>query len=112
METANLRIFIAVARRNSFAAVAREQNVAPSSISPALRVAFPRLQFELLFTDDNLDLIADRVDLAIRLAPSYRADIIGTKLFPTRHHAVASPKYLRRERAPQTPRDLAGHSCL
>src|SRR5438034_474833 len=140
METANIRIFIAAAQRSSFAAVAREQNVDPSSISrtiaaveaelgvrliqrttrrmvlteagslffarvsplieeldraqneivaarvepagplrltasvafaevrlipllPGLRAAFPRLQFELLFTDDNLDLIVDRVDL-------------------------------------------------
>ncbi|HEV8389700.1 MAG TPA: LysR family transcriptional regulator, partial [Dongiaceae bacterium] len=36
MDTANLRIFIAVAQRNSFAAVAREQNVDPSSISRAI----------------------------------------------------------------------------
>lgn len=189
MDIADIRTFIAVARRNSFAAVAREQNVDPSSISraiavveaelgvrlfqrttrrmvlteagslyfsrmspvieeleriedevvaarlepagplrltasvafgevcltpllPALQAAFPRLQFELLFTDDNLDLIADRVDLAIRLAPSYRADIIGTKLFQTRYHVVASPKYLRRRRPLRAPEDLAAHDCL
>ncbi|HVO04048.1 MAG TPA: LysR family transcriptional regulator [Candidatus Cybelea sp.] len=189
METADLRTFVAVARRSSFAAVAREQNADPSSVSraiagieaelgvrlfqrttrrmvlteagalflarvsplieeldrvqdevvgarlepsgplrltasvafgavrltpllPALRTAFPRLQFELLFTDDNLDLIAERVDLAIRLAPSYRADLIGVKLFPTRYHVVAGPRYLKREPAPRTPQELSRHACL
>jgi DNA-binding transcriptional LysR family regulator len=32
---------------------------------PAFRRAFPRLRLELLLTDTNVDLIADRIDLAI-----------------------------------------------
>jgi DNA-binding transcriptional LysR family regulator len=59
---------------------------------PAFRGAFPRLGLELLLTDANLDLVADRVDLAVRLAPSFRADVIGTKLFPTRYRVCASPR--------------------
>jgi len=58
---------------------------------PAFRRAFPRLRLELLLSDANVDLIADRIDLAIRLAPSYRGDVVGSKLFATRYRIAASP---------------------
>jgi len=79
---------------------------------PAFRKAFPRLSLELLMTDSNLDLIADRIDLAVRLAPSYRGDVIGAKLFATRYRVAASPAYLAREGVPKTPHDLRARSCL
>lgn len=79
---------------------------------PEFRARFPRLQLELLFSDANLDLIADRIDLAIRLASTYRADVVGAKLMPTRFRVVASPAYLARHGQPETPAALADHSCL
>src|SRR6478609_6072848 len=79
---------------------------------PAFRRAFPRLKLELLMTDTNLDLIVDRIDLAIRLAPSYRGDVIGSKLFATRYRIAASPAYLAREGMPKAPRELSDRSCL
>ncbi|MBV8428653.1 MAG: substrate binding domain-containing protein, partial [Hyphomicrobiales bacterium] len=79
---------------------------------PAFHAAFPRLRLELLLTDANLDLVQDRVDLAIRLAPSYRADVIGVKLFATRYRVVASPAYIEREGAPKAPTDLSTRSCV
>lgn len=79
---------------------------------PAFQEAFPRLHLELILTDKTLDLVAERIDLAIRLAPSYRADVIGTKLFPTRYRVVASPAYVRRTETLHVPSDLDAHACL
>lgn len=79
---------------------------------PAFREAFPRLKLELLATDTPLDLVADTVDLAIRLAPSYRADVIGVKLFSTRYRVVASPRWLTRTGRLTSPSALTGRSCL
>ena len=79
---------------------------------PNLRSAFPRLKLELVLTDSNLDLVADRIDLAIRLAPSFRADVVGVRLFPTRYRVVASPDYLVREGRIATPDDLRSRSSL
>lgn len=76
------------------------------------RAEFPRVRLELILTDDNLDLLAERIDLAIRLAPSYRADVVGVKLFDTRYRVVASPGYLARAGAPATPRDLSDRDCV
>ncbi len=78
----------------------------------AFGAAFPRLELELILSDANVDLVADRIDLAIRLAPSYRADVIGVKLIPTRYRVVASPGYNNREDLPGTPEALSHRECL
>jgi DNA-binding transcriptional LysR family regulator len=74
--------------------------------------AFPRLKLELVITDSNLDLVAERIDVAIRLGPSYRADVVGVKLFPTRYRVVASPGYIASHGALQQPNDLGAHPCI
>jgi DNA-binding transcriptional LysR family regulator len=48
------------------------------------RAPYPHLKVECLFTDANLDLVADRIDLAVRLAPIVRGDLIVSKLMDTR----------------------------
>lgn len=78
----------------------------------AFRAAFPRLRLDLLLTDRNLDLVADRVDLAVRLGPSHRADVAGMRLMPTRYFVVAAPAWVAREGAPQAPSDLSRRDCL
>lgn len=78
----------------------------------AFGAAFPRLELELILSDANLDLVADRIDLAIRLAPSYRADVIGVKLVPTRYRVMASPSYIEREGWPGTPEALSDQESL
>jgi DNA-binding transcriptional LysR family regulator len=81
-------------------------------LMPRFQAALPRLQIELLLTDANVDLVAERVDIAIRLAPSFRADVIGVKLFPTRYHVVASPDYVERFGMLNRPEDLSTRQCL
>jgi DNA-binding transcriptional LysR family regulator len=79
---------------------------------PRFRAALPRLQIELVLTDNNVDLVAERIDIAIRLAPSFRADVIGVKLFPTRYHVVASPDYVARHGPINHPEELGDRQCL
>ncbi len=76
------------------------------------RARFPRLVLDLVLTDRNLDLVADRIDIAIRLGPRYAADVIGTRLFQTRYRVVASPGWLQRYGPIATPADLNAHGCL
>lgn len=78
---------------------------------PAFRDAFPRLRLELLLTDANLDLVADRIDLAIRLGPGHRGDVEAVRLFDTRYRVVASPQHVR-DHPLGRPSDLADRSCL
>lgn len=81
-------------------------------ILPRFRQRYPDLKLELLLTDAALDLVAERIDLAIRLGPRIKADLVRVKLFDTRYRVCASPEYLDRVDPPQAPGDLQQHRCL
>jgi DNA-binding transcriptional LysR family regulator len=80
---------------------------------PALRGSLPELKIELILTDANLDLVTERIDLAIRLSPPLAdAGLIGTKLMDTRYRVCASPGYLDREGVPDAPAALSTRRCV
>lgn len=79
---------------------------------PEFAERFPRLSLELIITDSNVDLVSDRIDLAIRLGPGHRSDVAGECLFPTRYRVLASPDYMTRRGRPARPSELTAHSCL
>jgi DNA-binding transcriptional LysR family regulator len=62
----------------------------------AFRTLYPAVTVEGLFSDSTIDLVADRVDLAIRLAPMIDGDYVVSKLMDTRYRVVAAPDYLSR----------------
>jgi DNA-binding transcriptional LysR family regulator len=75
------------------------------------RARYPDLKLECLFTDANLDLVADRVDLAVRLGPTVEGNLIAAKLMDTHYRVVASPDYLRHASL-VVPQDLSRHRVL
>jgi DNA-binding transcriptional LysR family regulator len=66
----------------------------------------------LLLSDANVDLIAERIDLAIRLGPGMSGDLIGVRLFGTHYVVCATPAYLAGAPPLATPSDLRRHRCL
>jgi DNA-binding transcriptional LysR family regulator len=78
----------------------------------AFRALNPEIKVDCLFTDANVDLVADRIDLAVRLAPSVEGDLIAAKLMDTRYRVVASPRYLAGHAPLVKPADLASHRVL
>ena len=188
MDTAILQTFVEVMRHRSFAAVARERNIDPSSVSRAisnlekelgvrlfqrttrhlspteagvtyfnrieplleeiqrakelvteaqqpqgtLRVTasvsfgikciipflaefesiYPDLSIELLLTDYRLDLLTERVDLAIRLGQLQDSTLIAQRLMLTTYSVCTSPKYLQQHEAIEQPEDITQHNCL
>jgi len=189
MDLESLGLFVEVARKRSFAAVAKERNVDPSSVSRAIadlevelgvrlfhrttrtmtlteagdiylarveplaeelghafeaarqvagpprgllrltasvtfgqtrilpllgefRALYSDIALECLFTDANVDLVADRIDLAVRLAPTIEGDLIASKLMDTRYRVVASRDYLARGAPLTRPTDLKAHKVL
>jgi DNA-binding transcriptional LysR family regulator len=79
---------------------------------PDLRAAMPHVGLEIELTDENLDLVANRIDLAIRLAPSYRGDVVGVKAFDVRYCVSAAPAYLASAAQIEKPADLSAHRCV
>ena len=79
---------------------------------PEFLRAYPELSVELRATDAALDLVAEGVDLAVRLGPEVRGDVICAKLRATRYRVCASPSYLAAAPALRDPADLARHACV
>ncbi|MEO1593031.1 MAG: LysR substrate-binding domain-containing protein [Cyanobacteria bacterium J06632_22] len=189
MEVSTLQLFVAVVRQGSFAAVARDRNIDPSSVSraianletelgvrlfqrttrklspteagatyferieplvedlqqagdlaaemaaqpkgqlrvtasvsfglkcivpllPAFQDRYPALTVDLLLTDAVVDLLTERVDVAIRLGLLADSTLIAQRLIPTRYAVCASRDYLARTHVIRYPTDLTQHNCL
>jgi DNA-binding transcriptional LysR family regulator len=78
----------------------------------AFHARYPEISIELLPTDATLDIAAEGIDLAIRLAAAPSGDLISTRLLRTRYVVCASPDYLARHPPIRAPADLADHECL
>jgi DNA-binding transcriptional LysR family regulator len=79
---------------------------------PAFLAKYPRIELEMHASDQQVDLLARRVDVAIRLGVLPDSDLVATRLAPIRRLACASPDYLARHGRPRTPADLLQHNCL
>jgi DNA-binding transcriptional LysR family regulator len=59
-----------------------------------------------------VDLVEEGMDVAVRLAPLADSGIVATKLGEVRKLICASPSYVERAGAPETPADLQRHVCV
>ncbi len=87
-------------------------------LGPALatfQARYPRLQVQLLLTEQLPDLAVEGFDGAIWLwnAPGQKAgEWVSRRLARNQRVLVAAPAYLNARGVPQTPEDLAAHACL
>ena len=84
-------------------------------IAPLLRSfreEFPNVELELVLTDALVDLVSERVDVALRLGPRPAGDWVAARLAPTVMRVVANPEYLRSTPAIAGPQEIVGHTCL
>lgn len=80
-------------------------------VSEFLR-AHPNLELELITTDRIVDLVEDRIDVAIRLGTLGSSSLIARRLAGHRRRLCASGDYLTSRGHPSDPADLRDHSCL
>lgn len=78
----------------------------------AFRAEFPDVRVDLLLADSLVDLLEERVDVAIRMTAAPPMSYVARKLGDDRRLFCASPTYLRRRGRPQHPKDLKAHDCL
>lgn len=85
-------------------------------LSPALRAfnkIHPDIIFDIDFNDRQQDLVAEGIDLSVRISNLADSSLIARKLSTSRLLICASPDYLRRNGMPQTAEDLLyGHVKL
>lgn len=72
----------------------------------------PQIEFDLDFSDRQVDLIQEGFDLAIRIASLPDSSLIARHLAPIQHVLCASPEYITKHGTPESPEDLHNHQCL
>lgn len=82
-----------------------------AAVSDYLR-QYPAVSVDMLMVDRAINLIEDRVDLAIRISGELDPNLVARRIAPCRSVICAAPDYLARHGLPQTPADLARHNCL
>ena len=65
-----------------------------------------------MLTDNVIDLMEERADVAIRAGPLSDSRLVARKLGQSRMVIVAAPSYLAARGMPSAPADLEGHNLL
>src|ERR1700761_2529359 len=73
---------------------------------------YPGLSVELVVSEQVEDLVAERLDLALRFGQSGDTSLVARSLATVGSAPVAAPAYLERPGAPEHPADLADHVCI
>ncbi len=88
-------------------------NVVIRPVLPDFCASHPDATVEVLIDYGFRDIIADRFDAGIRLGEKVEKDMIAVAVGPElRMAVVASPDYLVRYPAPETPSELTRHRCI
>lgn len=74
--------------------------------------AHPQVSIELDFSDRRSDMIAEGMDLAVRVTAELDETTIARRLGLCRSVVVAAPSYLTRRGRPRHPRELIEHECF
>lgn len=81
-------------------------------VLPDFMAAYPDVWLEVDFSDELVDLISGRFDIALRISSLADSTLLARRLCTVRILLVASPAYLDKHGRPEHPRELAGHRAL
>lgn len=74
---------------------------------------YPDLNVEISVNLGFVDIVAERFDAGVRLGETLAQDMVAVPIGPDMRMAVVgSPSYFANRPLPQTPRDLAAHTCV
>ncbi|WP_299732917.1 LysR family transcriptional regulator [uncultured Endozoicomonas sp.] len=73
---------------------------------------YPDISIDLNLSDTVVDIVAGGFDVAIRSAALKDSTLIARALAPDRRIICASPDYIKKQGAPETPEDLKNHDCV
>ena len=79
---------------------------------PDFLALYPEVAVEIAFSDQQVDLIREGFDLAIRIANLVDSTLVARRLCAVRVMLVGAPAYFERHGRPRHPRELAQHAAL
>ena len=82
------------------------------SVIEQFQKLYPEVQLEIILSDRTVDLVADGIDLAIRAGDLKDSTLIAKKIGSVYFAPFASPKYIKANGEPKSPKELQSHQCL
>ena len=79
---------------------------------PEFLARHPDITLDIVLTDEVIDILEQRADVAVRAGPLKSSRLLARKLGATRMVVVGAPAYLERHGVPIQPADLARHNRL
>jgi DNA-binding transcriptional LysR family regulator len=79
---------------------------------PRFMARYPDIELDISLVDRLVDLVDEGFDLAVRISRGGSPTLISRKLASIHHFICASPDYIARHGAPQTPEDIRNHVCI
>ncbi len=82
------------------------------STIPAFLARHAGIQIVMSMTDDVVDAIVRRIDVAIRVGELSDSSLRARKIGESPRIVCASPRYLKKAGTPRRPSDLENHPCI
>lgn len=79
---------------------------------PAFLDAHPQLDVDILLDDRMIDLVAEGVDISLRMGALADSSAVARRLATGKRSVLATPAYLARAGVPSVPADLADHEAI
>lgn len=73
---------------------------------------YPQIELEAHLSDEVINLVEQRIDVAIRTGPLKSSNLVARSLGSTHKHYVCSPRYITQCGCPQHPDELSEHQLL
>ncbi|KGQ69641.1 LysR family transcriptional regulator [Chelonobacter oris] len=92
--------------------ISTSPSFAEAQLTAALRAfqrVYPQVRVDLQVADRTVNLVEDRIDLAIRISNSLPDNVVAKPLADCRSVLCATPSYLERHGIPRSHQDLAAH---
>ncbi|MBA5639984.1 LysR family transcriptional regulator [Duganella sp. LX20W] len=83
-----------------------------ASAVPAYLRRYPRMKVDLLVNNRAVNLVEERIDLALRITNALDPNLIARRLASCDSVVCASPAYLAEHGTPHRAEELADHNCL
>lgn len=73
---------------------------------------YPEMRIDLNLNDRLIDILAEGMDLAVRIGDLSDSSLIARRLAPNRRVVCGAPAYFAQRPVPGKPEDLLDHNCL
>lgn len=79
---------------------------------PRFLARHPNIRIDARFSDHFSDLVAEGVDVAVRVGRMRDSSLTARQIASFRNLLVAAPDYLKENGTPKRPSDLKNHACI